>query len=475
MILKSTKGVLFEITDNDSKFPLGEGTFGTTYKARRVSDNLPCALKRFKPQKDPMLVKLLAVVRKNIEKLSKEHIKDYVTGKRSTQIIDPLDENSLFVFEDGTFGYAMELVDTKKFVSIKTFRTNVQDVRVVCKAIKNFARAMRSVHLSGWCYKDISSNNVYFDPQSGDVRIIDCDNVSVPKNKTVLGTPNFIAPEVYETATPDMESDFFSMALVLYTLCTGAHPLLGKKVLAYLDSVNGDLYDRMPIVYGRDAVFVFDPVNKSNEIRRYKGRLRNYFDSEISYWETLPDSLRNAFIKTFSDGIKPENKHMRTSDSKWESIADLLIRENTIKCEHCKKYSFSDRTVDGRNIVHKRCWFCDEEMPFISEPYTAVFSVKRNISNNVHEFKISRKQQVNRSIHPHIPELSTPGWLQVKYYEDMNILVAINNTQLTWKYRVPGHQEHLCQPGGKIALVKGTKININRDMVEMVVKDIQCR
>lgn len=63
------------------------------------------------------------------------------------------------------------------------------------------ARAVRRLHAAGLAHSDLSYKNVLVDPISGNSCIIDADELVVPGkyDAGVLGTPDFIAPEVMET------------------------------------------------------------------------------------------------------------------------------------------------------------------------------------------------------------------------------------------------------------------------------------
>ena len=63
------------------------------------------------------------------------------------------------------------------------------------------ARAMRRLHAAGLAHSDLSYNNVLIDPISGNACIIDDDGLVVPGKypPDVVGTPDFIAPEVMTT------------------------------------------------------------------------------------------------------------------------------------------------------------------------------------------------------------------------------------------------------------------------------------
>ena len=63
------------------------------------------------------------------------------------------------------------------------------------------ARAVRRLHAAGLAHSDLSYKNVLVDPISGNACIIDADELVVPGkyDAGVLGTPDFIAPEVMAT------------------------------------------------------------------------------------------------------------------------------------------------------------------------------------------------------------------------------------------------------------------------------------
>ena len=63
------------------------------------------------------------------------------------------------------------------------------------------ARAVRRLHAAGLAHSDLSYKNILVDPITGSACIIDDDSLVVPGKfpPEVIGTPDFIAPEVIET------------------------------------------------------------------------------------------------------------------------------------------------------------------------------------------------------------------------------------------------------------------------------------
>ena len=104
------------------------------------------------------------------------------------------------------------------------------------------ARAVRRLHAAGLAHSDLSYKNVLIDPASGRAAIIDIDGLVVPGKypPDVLGTPDFIAPEVIETKhlpitdparkVPSIATDRHALAVMIYMYLLYRHPLRGGKV-----------------------------------------------------------------------------------------------------------------------------------------------------------------------------------------------------------------------------------------------------
>jgi DNA-binding helix-hairpin-helix protein with protein kinase domain len=104
------------------------------------------------------------------------------------------------------------------------------------------ARAVRRLHAAGLAHSDLSYKNVLVDPVGGNAAIIDIDGLVVPGKypPDVVGTPDFIAPEVVATqaldrtdplrALPSIATDRHALAVLIYMYLFFRHPLRGGKV-----------------------------------------------------------------------------------------------------------------------------------------------------------------------------------------------------------------------------------------------------
>jgi serine/threonine protein kinase len=104
------------------------------------------------------------------------------------------------------------------------------------------ARALRRIHAAGLVHGDLSYRNVILDPSGGDACLIDLDGLVVPGEypPEVIGTPDFIAPEIVasrhlprdhpERQLPDWHADLHALAVLIYLLLLLRHPLRGDKI-----------------------------------------------------------------------------------------------------------------------------------------------------------------------------------------------------------------------------------------------------
>ena len=125
------------------------------------------------------------------------------------------------------------------------------------------ARAVKRLHAAGLAHSDLSYNNVLVDPPTGSACVIDCDGLVVPGKypPDVVGTPDFIAPEVLSTRTlpvddpnrklPCRATDRHALAVMIYMYLLYRHPLRGSKVY----DVNDEQRDEV-LAMGEKALFI---------------------------------------------------------------------------------------------------------------------------------------------------------------------------------------------------------------------------
>lgn len=247
------------------------------------------------------------------------------------------------------FGYIMPLREDR-FVGITDLvtRRTAPTFHALITAGFELAHNFRQLHARGFCYRDISFGNVFFDPSNGEVRICDNDNVSVDgQGGAIGGTIPFMAPEIGRgEAGPSTETDLFSLAVLLFYMLVNNHPFEGareSKIRCF------DL-PAMTRLYASDPLFIFDPNDDSNR------PLRGSHDNALVLWPLYPRFLQNLFLRTFTDGLHEPDE--RTRESQWSSEL-IRLRDSIFYCQSCGAQNFYDPDAVGNSDGNaKSCWAC---------------------------------------------------------------------------------------------------------------------
>lgn len=225
------------------------------------------------------------------------------------------------------------------------------------------ARAVRRLHAAGLAHSDLSYNNGLVDPVSGSACIIDMDELVVPGKYPpgVLGTPDFIAPEVMATINlpltdpnrklPRIETDRHALAVLIYMYLLNRHPLRGGKVWDIEPAKDEELS------MGSKALFIEHPTDKTNRVKvadLQKSQLPQGDPAKMPYTICGP-YLKELFDKAFIDGL--HNPAARPTAQEWEAAlvktADLVQPCQNPNCEN-HWYVFD-------NTKKPKCPFCGKE------------------------------------------------------------------------------------------------------------------
>ena len=225
------------------------------------------------------------------------------------------------------------------------------------------ARAVRRLHAAGLAHSDLSYNNVLVDPATGSACIIDCDGLVVPGKypPDVVGTPDFIAPEVMETQKlrvddpkrflPSIYTDRHALAVLIYMYLLNRHPLRGGKVWNTDPAVDESLS------MGAKALFIENPYDATNRPNR-----KQMAPSELPQGDVnkLPYSicgpyLQSLFNRAFIEGLHDRTK--RPSAAEWE---DALIRTTDLT-QPCQNERCNHQWFVFDNTTKPKCPFCGAE------------------------------------------------------------------------------------------------------------------
>jgi len=258
---------------------------------------------------------------------------------------------------DDQLGYIMlkasEHDNLKKFIEVPEDMSTFDDwykkeftLKKRYQIIVNLFNSLRELHLAGLVFTDLSPNNVMVHKKQNQIVFIDTDNTRnrMDSYLGVLGTPGYMAPEVYRK--PDLnlakscnidpkilsncgritpESDIFAAAVIAFQLITLQHPFVGDEV----EEGEPELEE--------DALAI-----KTDYILK-EGTTNTSSMNLVPQFEKLTTpKIRQLFYKTFVDGKKSPS--MRPTDEEFleafQNALDLIVE--CPNCGYSRLYSFEE-------------------------------------------------------------------------------------------------------------------------------------
>ncbi len=398
-------------------------------------------------------------IQKNIEQLiNLGPLKDK-DGNVLTEVVSP----KILVTQDGKegFGYIMDLVDLDDYATIPQAWSNpakCPSAKAMCRIIQNLARVFEAIHRSyGMCYKDINEGNIYFNPKTGDIKVIDNDNIGIKDTKSILGTPGYRAPEVVLGDLPDNCSDRFSLAVFAYRLLCGGYPFDGPFTDHYCES-HGQGIDTGAerVVYGSEAVFTWHPTDKRNSIA-LRSDVRS--KGQTQYWMNLPKEIKELFISTFVTHLAKDKREGRPDNEDWIETF-RRIEQTLIKCPHCGAVTFSDSG---------RCFECEGDLGTdVAYRHHALFNILR-----AGEASLKLKVQPGDvyTVGKLMKGMPDDRIFRILYNKKYDMIGISNLSTLTWTAIYGDGKRQKVVPGKTVQLKKAMRIAVMPRTLQINVVD----
>jgi serine/threonine-protein kinase len=103
--------------------------------------------------------------------------------------------------------------------------------------------ALAAAHAAGVVHRDLKPDNILLEPAGGDelrARLTDfgiarvLETAGITTSSVIVGTPNYLAPEVVNGAEPTPAIDVYALGIVLYELVVGRAPFAGGPPITIL-------------------------------------------------------------------------------------------------------------------------------------------------------------------------------------------------------------------------------------------------
>jgi serine/threonine protein kinase len=225
----------------------------------------------------------------------------------------------------------------------------------------NVSRAVARMHAAGLAHSDLSYKNVLIDPVTGSASIIDIDGLVVPGKypPDVVGTPDFIAPEVLSTLSlpkkdpnkklPSMLTDRHALAVMIYMFLLYRHPLKGGNYFGTGDSTEED-----NLMMGSKALFIEHPTDKSNRPKQSQIDQRELPWADI---DKIPYTICGPYLKQLFDRAFIEGLHNPVKRPTAEEWKEALIKTVDLM-QPCQNPSCEQKWFVFDNKSKPVCPFC---------------------------------------------------------------------------------------------------------------------
>ncbi|MCR5490876.1 MAG: hypothetical protein K6F32_01970 [Bacilli bacterium] len=300
---------------------LGDGGQGEVYLVDNASQKLA-----FKIYKDAVSDDFRYNLKNNIAK-----------GSPSPNFLWP---KEFIEFEDGDCGYMMDLrgKEYASFVSYLTGKTRFKSKALMLNWCIELVKSFKDLHARGFSYQDLNDGSFFLNPDNGKILICDNDNVTADKRSLgVLGKMRYMAPEIVrgdkdrltgDRQMPDVHSDRFSLAVILFlAMCLG-NPFEGEHLKKYV-IVDEKAESEM---FGTNPVYIYSEDDKSNR------PIRGYHTAVLKRYPSLPSYIKSAFHKTFVDGLK-DRENSRTTELEWIRLL-CRYRDELLTCSCGEEYIY---------------------------------------------------------------------------------------------------------------------------------------
>ncbi|MBI4338764.1 MAG: serine/threonine protein kinase, partial [Chloroflexi bacterium] len=130
--------------------------------------------------------------------------------------------------DESTTAVVMEYVP---WPTLKARRLSAMAVGEVLHILRQVAAALDYAHQRGVVHRDLRPSNVFYNPETGEVKVSDFGTISVaesghPLVRTTVNTPHpsYAAPEQTQGQPPNPSNDVYSLGALAYELLTGEIP-----------------------------------------------------------------------------------------------------------------------------------------------------------------------------------------------------------------------------------------------------------
>lgn len=198
------------------------------------------------------------------------------------------------------------------------------------------------IHERNICHRDIKPENILFDPQARRIKVIDFGISKKTFQRgarrdmlTIIGTSQYLAPEILVGGGYDERVDLWSIGVTLYQLVAGVTPFYSEYHSETINKIIKGAYTFDSLIWNNYSYFIKDLV-----IRLLKPRKERL---------TIKEALRHLWFGVGGESKSPPEKPRRASQ---EMEFRFLPRHDTF-CIRIHEAFHEEQIYNRRHAVSK--------------------------------------------------------------------------------------------------------------------------
>ena len=218
---------------------------------------------------------------------------------------------------------------------------------IIWEYLIQLLKGIEFLHNHQIIHRDLKCANIFV-TKNGILKIGDM-NVSklAERNyaRTKVGTPYYIAPEIWDNQKYDYKCDLWSLGCIIYELCNKVAPFRGTNFKALIDNIKSGKYNPISQRYSQDLKQIISMMLITNPNKRYSAKeLLNtsIIQKRMNYKLSNNQSQKFILIKSIklpknpnhiNDVLPHEKKQMEENDpyESMKSTIKLMKNKNTNK------------------------------------------------------------------------------------------------------------------------------------------------